>query len=247
MIIFDCDGVLVDSESVYIETELAHLADVGVHYDRAHYVRRFMGLPPARWRVELAADVHASNGARLPDGFFAALDVALHRALRDGLRALPGMRDVVTALGRPRCVASSTPAPQLAWKLRHTGLDDLFGPHVFSADLVERGKPAPDLFLLAAATLDVDPSACVVVEDSPNGVRAGVAAGMRVVGFAGAGHCLDGHGDMLVAAGATAVVSDIDYLAATVGGLVDGASPAGVSGAPGATATRESAEWAAAT
>lgn len=220
VIIFDCDGVLVDSESVYIATELAHLADAGVRYDRADYVRRFMGLTPARWRAEVAADVRASTGATLPEGFFASLDAALHRALRDGLRPLPGVRDVVSGLGRPRCVASSTPASQLGWKLRHTGLDDLFGRHVYSADMVDHGKPAPDLFLHAAATMDVDPSACVVVEDSPNGVRAGVAAGMRVVGFAGAGHCLDGHGEMLAAAGAAAVASRMADLGAAVGGLL---------------------------
>jgi len=225
MIIFDCDGVLVDSESVYIATELAHLADVGVHYDRAPYVRRFMGLAPARWRAELAADVHASTGVALPAGFFATLDAAIHDALQDGLRALPGVRDVVAGLGGPRCVASSTPRSQLAWKLRHAGLDDLFEPHVYSADLVDRGKPAPDLFLHAAADMGVAPSACVVVEDSPNGVRAGVAAGMRVIGFAGAGHCLDGHGAMLAAAGATAVVTRVEDLRAAVDGPLDDPSP----------------------
>jgi beta-phosphoglucomutase-like phosphatase (HAD superfamily) len=125
--------------------------------------------------------------------------------------------------------------------LRHTGLDDLFGPHVYSADMVDRGKPAPDLFLHAAASMDVDPSACLVVEDSPNGVRAGVAAGMRVVGFAGAGHCLDGHADMLAAAGAATVVSGMGDLGAAVGGLLDQRGVARRGGRPaGATATPES-------
>jgi HAD superfamily hydrolase (TIGR01509 family) len=237
MIIFDCDGVLVDSESIYIATELSHLAGVGVHYDRTQYVRRFMGLTPACWRAEVAADVRASTGAALPDGFFASLDAALQRALREGLRALPGVRDVITGLGRPRCVASSTPAPQLAWKLRHTGLDDLFGPHVYSADLVDRGKPAPDLFLHAATAMDVDPSACVVVEDSPNGVRAAVAAGMGVVGFAGASHCLDGHGDMLAAAGAAAVVEHVGDLGAAVDGLLEGRRSPATDGSRSADAT----------
>jgi len=224
MIIFDCDGVLVDSESVYITTELAHLADVGVHYDRTPYMRRFMGLTPARWRAELAADVRASTGVALPAGFFTTLDTAIHDALRDSLRPLPGVRDVVADLGTPRCVASSTPRSQLTWKLRHAGLDDLFEPHVYSADLVERGKPAPDLFLHAAAAMDVEPSSCVVVEDSPNGVRAGVAAGMRVVGFAGGGHCLDGHGAMLAGAGAAAVVTRMEDLRAAIDGLIGGSA-----------------------
>jgi HAD superfamily hydrolase (TIGR01509 family) len=224
MIIFDCDGVLVDSEAVYITTELAHLADAGVHYDRTPYMRRFMGLTPARWRAELAADVRASTGTALPADFFTTLDRAIRHALRDGLRALPGVRDVVAGLGLPRCVASSTPRSQLAWKLRHTGLDDLFEPHVYSAELVERGKPAPDLFLYAAAAMGVEPSACVVVEDSPNGVRAGVAAGMRVVGFAGAGHCVDGHGAILTAAGAATVATRMDDLRAAVGRLTGGSA-----------------------
>ena len=101
---------------------------------------------------------------------------------------------------------------------------------MYSADLVDRGKPAPDLFLHAAASMDVDPSACVVVEDSPNGVRAGVAAGMRVVGFAGAGHCLDGHGDMLVAAGAATVVERMGDLGGVVDRLRDGRGSAGAIG-----------------
>jgi HAD superfamily hydrolase (TIGR01509 family) len=220
MIIFDCDGVLVDSESIYLATELAHLARVGVRYDRADYVRRFMGLRPSKWRTELAADVLASTGRPLPDGFFTTLADAVDRALRTQLQPLPGVHEVVSGVG-PRCVASSTPQHQLVWKLQHTGLDQLFGPHVFSADAVDRGKPAPDLFLHAAASMRVDTSACVVVEDSANGVRAGVAAGMRVVGFAGAGHCLDGHAGMLSDAGATVVVDRVAGLPVAIDRLLD--------------------------
>ena len=219
-LIFDCDGVLVDSEAVYLTVELAALAELGVRYDRTSYVRTFMGLSPDRWRRDLAADVEARTGAPLPPAFFVELDATLRRAIYDHLRPVPGAREAVAAVDGPRCVASSTPWARLTWKLVRTGLDDLFGPHVYSADAVDHGKPAPDLFWHAAAGMGIDAARCVVVEDSVNGVLAGVAAGMTVIGFVGGGHCVDRHADMLRDAGATAVIADL----ADLGSAVDAAS-----------------------
>lgn len=93
-------------------------------------------------------------------------------------------------------------------KLERTGLYDLAAPHVYSADLVDHGKPAPDIFLYTAQKLDVDPARCLVLEDSENGVKSGVAAGMTVWGFLGGGHIFDGHGDRLQGAGAAALATD---------------------------------------
>jgi HAD superfamily hydrolase (TIGR01509 family) len=215
-VIFDCDGVLVDSEVIYIDAELDHLAAVGVRFDRATYVRTFMGLSPDEWRARLSDELLARTG-RAPDaGFFVTLDAVVTEAFRARLVAMPGAAQAVAALDMARGVASSTPLDRLTWKLRRTGLLDHFAPHVFSADMVPRGKPAPDLFLHAAAALGVDPLRCVVVEDSANGVRAARAAGMRVIGFTAGGHCLDGHAATLTSSGADVVIDAFADLRAAI-------------------------------
>jgi HAD superfamily hydrolase (TIGR01509 family) len=125
---------------------------------------------------------------------------------RAGLKALPGAAETIAGLPFRRCVASSSRPARLALGLIETGLYELFYPHVFSSVLVARGKPAPDLFLHAAASLGVPPDGCLVLEDSLPGVAAAGAAGMRVLGFTGGGHCGPGHGERLLDAGAAALV-----------------------------------------
>jgi HAD superfamily hydrolase (TIGR01509 family) len=105
-------------------------------------------------------------------------------------------------------IASSSRAHFLESKLKRMGLYELAAPHVYSADLVAAGKPAPDIFLYAAEKIGAAPAGCLVLEDSVNGVRAGVAAGMAVWGFTGGGHCYVGYGERLAEAGAHRVVSD---------------------------------------
>jgi HAD superfamily hydrolase (TIGR01509 family) len=215
-VIFDCDGVLVDSEAIYIDAELEYLAGAGVRFERAGYVQAFMGLSPVEWRRRLSAEMLARTGRVPAAGFFTTLDAFVMEAFETRLTALPGAREAVAGLDMVRCVASSTPLERLTWKLRRTGLLDLFAPHLFSAEMVPRGKPAPDLFLHAATTLGVDPRRCVVVEDSVNGVRAARAAGMRAVGFTAGSHCLDGHDATLVAGGADVVIDAFADLRATL-------------------------------
>lgn len=219
MIVFDCDGVLVDSEAVAVDVELRVLADHGVRFDRDAYVRTFTGLAPDDWHQGLADEIHRRTGRPPPSAVFAALDAAVEQAVDDRVTAMPGAHAAVAAVNGPRCVASSTPGPALLRRLKQTGLLELFGSAVFSADQVDRGKPAPDLFLLAAATAGADPVDCVVVEDSINGVRAGRAAGMRVIGFTGGDHCPDGHADVLTVAGAHTVIGDFAALTAAIEGL----------------------------
>lgn len=227
-IIFDCDGVLIDSEAIYIDAELEFLAGAGVRYERAAYVQTFMGLAPDEWRTRLGVEMRTRTGRPPAPGFFASLDAFVMRAFEARLTALPGAREVVAGLDVPRCVASSSPMESLTWKLRHTGLLDLFTPHLFSADMVTRGKPAPDLFLHAATTLGVDPQRCVVVEDSVNGVLAARAAGMGVIGLTAGAHCLDGHAAALTAKGADVVIEAFADLRAAVDRLAhDELSPTG--------------------
>lgn len=219
MIIFDCDGVLVDSEAIYVDAELRFLERAGLAIDRVTYMRTFMGLAPDEWRARLSDHVPQQTGRHLPDGFFETLDAFVVEAFETALVPVAGVRSAVAGLSVARCVASSTSLERLSWKLERTELLDLFAPHIFSAEAVARGKPAPDLFLHAAATMGVDPLRCVVVEDSANGIRAGKAAGMAVIGFTGGGHCLDGHGALLAAAGADIVIDTFADLHAALEGL----------------------------
>lgn len=212
LIIFDCDGVLVESEVIYVEVEHRAIMDAGVSIDREDYIRRYSGLPTPAWRKLIAELIVTSTGTPVADGFFEELSQNCYSAFEEKLTSVPGAREYVSALADPVCVASSSGTKQLHWKLRHTGLHDLFAPHIYSTDLVQNGKPAPDLFLHGARDMAVAPDQCIVIEDSANGVLAGKSAGMKVIGFVGAGHCLDGHGDMLAERGADLVLDDFAHL-----------------------------------
>lgn len=206
LIIFDCDGVLVNSEEIYIAAELEFLAGVGAVFEQTTYMQSFMGLSPRMWREKLRPAVEANIGKALPVDFFDRMHAFGGQRIEAGLAAVPGAMETISRITALRCVASSTPSERLRWKLQRTGLIDLFGSHVFSSDMVKNGKPAPDLFLHAAATIGVSPAECLVIEDSANGVLAAKAANMRVVGFTAGGHCLAGHGDILKACGADVIV-----------------------------------------
>ena len=209
-VIFDCDGVLVDSEFIAIRGERAALAEIGLDYSSEDYVRRFTGLHDAAFFEALSADFRAAFGAAPPADFEARVIAGRGRE-RDALRIVSGA-DAALARSRAKvgkvAVASSSRAQFLESKLRRTGLWDLAAPHIYSADLVARGKPAPDIFLFAAERIGADPKRSLVVEDSINGVLAARAAGMKVCGFLGGAHCFDGHGARLQEAGA-------DFLAAS--------------------------------
>ena len=205
-VIFDCDGVLVDSEVLVQEIELAALAELGLHYDAETFARLYMGLPDPAFFAALDVDFRRRSGRPLPETFARLHHERVEVALRDRLTAVEGADLALSRTGRKTAVASSSGRARLEMKLRKVGLWDLVAPHVYSAEAVKRGKPAPDLFLHAAEALAVAPSLCLVVEDSVNGVRAGRAAGMTVWGFTGGGHCSARSGPELIAAGASRLV-----------------------------------------
>lgn len=183
LVIFDCDGVLVDSERLAVAVEAEVLTELGWAMDPREVADRFVG----RSAASMQAEIEARLGRAIDwESTFGRRHAA---AFESGLEPVAGVADVLDALAasaRPYCVASSSARDAIGYKLARTGLADRFDPaHVFSADDVAHGKPAPDVFLLAAATMGAEPSACVVVEDSPIGVRAGLAAGMRVLAFGG--------------------------------------------------------------
>ena len=207
-VIFDCDGVLVDSEVLAMRGERRALAELGLIYSREEYMSRFIGMHDDPFIDAVRDDFRARIGAVPTD-----LENRLNAARREEMKALTAIAGARCSLLAARhrhgvAVASSSRAHFLENKMKRTGLSDAAGPHVYSADLVENAKPAPDIFLYAAEKLEVAPEACIAVEDSENGVRAGVAAGMTVWGFLGGGHVVDGHGERLKAAGAIRLVAD---------------------------------------
>ncbi len=204
-IIFDCDGVLVDSEVIYLEVERACLKEIGLIYDDAEYRRRFIGLKSSDYLRELETDLRARELGTFPDGFVAQMDQKGRAEIKKRLQPVNGVSTFLKALSGKIAVASSSGLGMLHTKLRITGLADYFDEHVYSGEQVENGKPAPDLFLLAADRLQEHPQSCFVVEDSINGVTAAVAAGMTAWGFAGGGHVTADLADQLMEAGAQRV------------------------------------------
>jgi len=213
LFVFDCDGVLVDSEVVVAPVVAGLFTAHGAALTGDEVLDRYTGLA----NPEMMRQVEREFGVTLPDGFLTELEAAELEALERDLRPVPGIAAVLDALGGlPRCVASSSVPERIRRSLEVTGLAGYFGDHVFSAAEVARPKPAPDLFLHAAATMGFGAGECLVVEDSVFGVAAGVAAGMRVIGFTGATHG-DGAAEvMLLGAGAEAVAADAGELTTLV-------------------------------
>ena len=206
-VLFDCDGVLVDSEILAVEVETEMLAKLGLHYDLQEFKARFMGMSDAAFFAALDVDSRRQLGRPLPDDFEAKCRARLYREVAACLKEVEGAAEAVTALECLKAVASSSTGEKLRIKLERVALWHLFDPHVYGADHVTHAKPAPDLFLYAAKSLDVRPETCLVIEDSVNGVRAALAAGMRVWGFTGGSHMDQLAHDRLVAAGVERIVA----------------------------------------
>ena len=214
LVIFDCDGVLVDSEPISLATLTRALNGIGVPLDVEAVRARFAGTSMASIMVHVVRDF----GVAVPDGFVEAVKAETLAAFDAELRAVAGVAEAVSALAIPICVASSSDPVRLRHSLTLTGLWPLFAENVFSSSEVARGKPAPDLFLHAAERMGAAPGSCLVIEDSVPGVMAARAAGMRVAGFTGGGHW--GHdraGGDLAAAGADVIFRDHRDLPRIVG------------------------------
>lgn len=216
-VLFDCDGVLVDSEAQGLQASADYLQAHGLNFGPADLVRDFTGLRDDFFAERLSAAYRAANGASPPSGFFEGL-IEARRRCSTALAPIKGAATALVAAGPLRAVASSSRAHLLEAKLRRTGLYDLAAPHVYSADRVAHGKPHPDIFLFAAAQLGVRPERCLVIEDSAFGVTAGRRAGMTVWGFLGGGHCFDGHGGRLRDAGASIIMADFEAVIAAWSG-----------------------------
>jgi HAD superfamily hydrolase (TIGR01509 family) len=212
LLIFDCDGVLVDSEVIACRADAACLADIGIAMPADEVMQRYVGISAA----EMCVEIEQRFGCKLPADFRDTLWKRTAAAFEAELAPMPGVEAALAALPQRRCVASSSTPERLRHSLSITGLLRFFEPNLFSATQVARGKPAPDLFLFAAAAMGAEARNSVVIEDSVPGVQAAVAAGMRAIGFAGGSHCGAGHAEGLRAAGAENVIDRMEHLPAAL-------------------------------
>ena len=208
MIIFDCDGVLVDSEILSCETDARLMREAGHQITTEEIIHRFIGRPKATIWAELAQE----RGQPWPDGLLQRANDVLHERLKTELRPVDGIAEALTQLDLPCAVASSSGVTKLKLSLDVCGLSEFFGKHIYSAEQVARGKPAPDVFLLAASQLGADPADCLVIEDSAAGVTAAKRAGMQALGFTGGGHTWPGHAQRLHDAGAVDIITHMSLL-----------------------------------
>jgi HAD superfamily hydrolase (TIGR01509 family) len=223
LVIFDCDGVLVDSEVLSSRAHAEALTRHGYPITAEQERARFLGVSDREARLAIEAEI----GRKLPDDFERQMQQAALKLYDVYLRLIPHVAETVAALSLPKCVASSGTPEKICHGLTVAGLYELLAPHIFSAVQVKRGKPAPDLFLFAADQMNVSPERCLVVEDSVAGVTAARAAGMTVLGFHGGSHCTGEHAAVLRATGAHETFDDMRQLTALVagnGGIVAGFS-----------------------
>ncbi len=189
LVIFDCDGVLIDSEIISAQMLIDELARLGVEIDLAYVSKYFLG----RSYPTVMEQIRREFGLDLPPAFEEQYRNRLLKAFEADLRIMPHVREVLDALRLPFCIATSSSPRRAQRSLEIVGLAHLIGPSLFTSTMVAQGKPSPDLFLLAARAFGVPPARCLVIEDSLNGIRAGLAAGMTVWRFVGGTHLTGEH------------------------------------------------------
>ena len=209
LVIFDFDGVLVDSEILACQVWADKLTELGFPVDLNEMVTKYTGQTVSQMKQML----ETRFSKPLPDDYLPTINKRVEELFAEKLTAVDGAFDFLNALTCPYCIASGSTERVIGDCLRHTGLDAYFSlKKVFSAWDVPRGKPAPDVFLHAAKKMNVSPEKCLVIEDSVAGVTAGKAAGMTVFGFCGGSHCPPTHADMLKNAGADKIFSSFDAM-----------------------------------
>ena len=184
LVIFDCDGVLLDSEIISATMLIQELAKLGVSIDLDYVARHFLGRSYPTVMETIRREFHLT----LPSQFEAIYRARLLETFETELKVMPDVAEVIANLGKPYCIASSSSPMRAAKSLAMVGLGHLAGPKLFTSTMVANGKPAPDLFLHAAQQMGADPARCLVIEDSLTGIRAGLAAGMTVWRFTGGSH-----------------------------------------------------------
>nr|WP_247876627.1 HAD family hydrolase [Ochrobactrum sp. CM-21-5] len=217
LIIFDCDGVLVDSEIIAAEVESALLTEAGYQIAADEMAERFAGLT---WQ-DILLTVEREAGIPLSASLLDKSESILDERLKNEVQPVEDILEVVSALKLPKCICSNSSSARLETMLKRVDLYDLFAPHIFSAKDVgnRKPKPAPDVFLYAAEQFGINPGDAIVIEDSAHGIQGARAAGMRVIGFTGGAHTYPGHADKLTDAGAETVIRRHKDLAGVIKAL----------------------------
>lgn len=214
LLIFDCDGVVLDSMTIHNEVESEAYAELGIYLAPQELAKRFAGMP----LIEEFRILEREMGILFPPDAEAQIDVRKEKAFNERLKEISGISAALDELKDiPRCIASGSRLEQLRHSLSVANLYERFAPSIYSSEQVARGKPAPDLFLFAAQKMGFPPEDCLVIEDAVAGVQGALAAGMRVFGFTGGQHCSHPYGDgeqgeRLVAAGAEHVFANMREL-----------------------------------
>ncbi len=198
LVIFDCDGVLIDSEVIAAKIGADFANSFGHPITAQESAVRFSGKQSRIVWETICEEL----GIEFKEDDFRQMQHNVHEAYKTELKIIDGIDEVLQNLGNKFCVASTTRLEQLKTNLINVGLIDFFGENVFSASQVERPKPAPDVFLYAAKNMGYDPEDCLVIEDSIFGVMGACAANMKVIGFLGGGHITQGHDEALRSVGA---------------------------------------------
>lgn len=184
LLIFDCDGVLVDSELISLGLLIEHCANHGLSLDLTKACECFLGKPVA----DAAGEANRIHSTNIPDVDLALFQSKVLEQFKAELQPVPGIADALTKLSHPKCVASSSNMERIEASVRLTGLEHFFKGRLFSTDMVARGKPYPDVFLHAAKEMGFEPTVALVIEDSPAGLMAAKAAGMRTIAYTGGNH-----------------------------------------------------------
>jgi HAD superfamily hydrolase (TIGR01509 family) len=196
LVIFDCDGVLVDSEAISARILVQELAKFEVIVSEQEVFDNFVG----RSLADVLGSLQMSTDSGVIEAFSVAHHAALIESFRLELQAMAGIREILSHLNVPYCVATSSSRPRVLNSLKSTKLDGFFDNNIFTSSQVRRGKPAPDLFLFAAKEMGASPNSCLVIEDSLPGVQAALAAEMQVWRFTGGSHFVKTHPDITATA-----------------------------------------------
>lgn len=223
-IIFDCDGVLVDSEIIAARVESEMLAKAGFEVSPDDLARDYAGLT----FKDILLRIEKDEGLVLQASLISEAEKLVDQRLAREVRAIEGALEAVAAVRTPKCVCSNSSSERIRITLGKTGLLPLFGDAIFSAVETPSAlpKPHPDVFLHAAATMKAEPRRCFVIEDSLHGIAGAKAAGMRVIGFTGASHSQPGHADALTEAGAETVIHRMSDLQSVIAALSEWAEDA---------------------
>ncbi|MBB3935039.1 HAD family hydrolase [Aureimonas phyllosphaerae] len=219
LVLFDCDGVLVDSEIISAKVDSKMLKEVGYEISPSEIAERFAGLTQDR----IAELLQEEAGIRLPEDYNDRQRQALDERLAAEVEAIAGVHEMLDRIDLPRAICSNSSGERLKMMLERVKLWDRFRPYVFPAREVgtKKTKPAPDVYLYGCREFDAKPAETIVLEDSVHGVAAAAAAGCRVVGFVGASHTYPGHADSLTDAGAETVIRRLSEFPAVVEAFAD--------------------------